>query len=651
MTVDELVLHILLTLKGSTCEYPLFASLNPSAPTTGMAAFIPAARFAGSRQNYVFTTRDAKTGYYFDATDPRQPHDDGAPVEAQQSLDAESVDAILKRADLVEVNEVDNETARRLLLQLEKRMLRNRQLRVKYVDDPRRFVDSEVDLDEAIKEMSVLTSAPEVYGVLVECGGAGSISSLLLHENGDVRASACALLFDLTDPEASEGSEGGLGATRKLAAALVEANVVEMLASNLERFDETVAEESQATHDALGVLEHMYELEPASAQTSWRRAPELGQYLVSRVGRKGFDANKLYASEVLAIAVQRSEANARSLAANNLLDGLLQAANYYRRRSPGDEDEQECVANIFDALYAALTSAPSANAPLFARGEGVELMLRCAREGRHAAAGALKVLDAALSSFAPTYDDDCVATRLVANAGLKIVFPALAGKGAARPPKLERRPSLKRRRAKRHADDQRECDERVLAIVASLCFYAVPTAPDDARPRIVAKFAEQGKIDRLTHLVHRYGTDVLEQRRVEETLLPPDANPLQLAASQARLLRAGGHAVRLAAAALAFALANSPLCRERFRAKVRAEPSATIRPVDLAQLLVEYADDLDDRSSDFPIEQEGNSADDLRAASRVAELRAGALRDWAAAVAALDSATTLLPPRNAHEDA
>lgn len=616
-----------------------------------MATFIPAARFAGARQNYVFTTRDARTGYYFDTTEPRKHNEHGARVDSQQSEDSASVEAILRRADLVEVNEVDNEAARRLLLQLEKRMLRNRQLRVKYADDPRRFVDSEVDLDEAIKEMSVLTSAPEVYGVLVECGGAGSISSLLLHENGDVRASACALLFDLTDPEASEGSEGGLGATRKLVAALVEANVVEMVAANLERFDETVAEESQATHDALGVLEHMYELEPAIAQTSWRRAPGLSQYLVSRVGRKGFDANKLYASEVLAIAIQRAEANARSLSENNQLDGLLQAVNYYRRRSPSEEEEQECVANIFDALYAALTSAPSANAPLFAHGEGVELMLRCAREGRHAAAGALKVLDAALSSFAPTFDDACAATRLVAAAGLKVIFPALAGKGAARPPKLERRSTLKRRRAKRHADDQRDCDERVLAIVASLCFYAVPTAPDDARPRIVAKFTEAGKIDRLIHLLHRYATDVLQQRRVEEALLPPDANPLQLAASQARLLRAGGHAVRLAAAALAFAIANSPLCRERFRAKIRADPSVTIPPADLAQLLVEYADDLDDRTPDLPIDQDDNPADDLRAASRVAELRASALRDWAAAVAALDSAKPVMPPQNAPDEA
>lgn len=606
-----------------------------------MAAFVASAQFAGPRANYVFTTRESGTGYYLEASTRGRPRDEEGPPTKKRfvsgGVDGEepSVEEILRRGELVEVSEMDSEAAKRLLLQLEKRMLVNRELRVKYADDPRRFVDSEVDLDEAIKELSLLASAPEVYEVVVACDGAQSLASLLSHENGDVRASTLGLIRDLLDPESAEGTEGGLEGTRTLAAALIKTDIVELAAANLERFDETSAEESQATHDALGLLEHLCELDSSWATESWRRAPDLARYLVERVAAKGFDANKLYASEVLAIAVQRSDANARRLGDDDgaLLDRLLTAANYYRRRSPADADEEECLENVFDALYAAL--AVPANVPFFVKAEGVELMVRCAREGRHAAACALKVLDAALSSIAPSYDDACAATRLVASAGLKVVFPALVGKGAARPPKLDGVvangvKNKKTRRAKRHADDQRQTDERAVALVASLCFYAVPTAPEDALPRIVAKFAEPGKIGHLLDLVDRYSADVRVQRKIEADLLHPDASEADRAASHARVLRTGGHALRLAAVALAFALAHSPACRAAFAQK-RPTPSLG---ADLAQLLVEYADELDER--------EDSDDDDAttRATARVAELRAGALRNWAAALAALGEASS-----------
>ena len=47
-----------------------------------------------------------------------------------------------------------------------------------------------------------MAAAPELYPVVVACGGVASIVSLVAHENADVSASACALLYDLTDPDA-----------------------------------------------------------------------------------------------------------------------------------------------------------------------------------------------------------------------------------------------------------------------------------------------------------------------------------------------------------------------------------------------------------------------------------------------------------------
>lgn len=570
--------------------------------------FVPARRFDGARPNFVFTTRDRGTGYYFD----------GEPSAATKRPRIEEVGS----DDDASVEEVNADSAKRLLLQLEKRMLRNRQLRVKHAEDPMKFVDSEVDLDEAIQELSSLSSSPSsAYDSIVECGGASSLVSLLSHENGDIRASACALMYDLTDLSSGEDEEDAESMLR-LCRALVEADLVESLVANVEQFDESNAEESQATHDILGVFEHLFDLDGAWAEEAWTRSPSLTTWLANRVQRKGFDANKLYASEILAISLQLSERkNAKSLGEESL-DIMLRAANYYRARSPSDLDEQECLANIFDAIYAALSAAPTVNVPLFVKAEGLELMLRCAREGRHAAPCAVKVVDAALASLPPEHGRYDAATRFIEVAGLKVLFAAIAGKGAARPPKLSDKDGetakRKAKRAKRHAEDQRQTDEQILGIAASLCFYATPTAPNDALPRLVAKLAQVEKIDALVDKISTYSRDVRNQRLEESQTT--DGDEVQVAASHARVLRVGGHALRLASVALSFALVNSPSSRDIL--------SGRVSYAQLAQLLVEYADELDERDSH-------EDDEDARAVDEVAKLRSERLRDWAAALSCL----------------
>ena len=87
--------------------------------------------YTGSIQGYVFTTRQGSTGYY---EDPQQPKTN------------KTIDAILEKADDEDIEEIDQAAVRKLLLTLEKRITRNAQLRVKYADEPSKFVESEVDL-------------------------------------------------------------------------------------------------------------------------------------------------------------------------------------------------------------------------------------------------------------------------------------------------------------------------------------------------------------------------------------------------------------------------------------------------------------------------------------------------------------------------
>lgn len=46
---------------------------------------------------------------------------------------------------------LDEASVKRLVNQLEKKLSKNRELRIKYADDPQKFLESEMDLNNAIQ--------------------------------------------------------------------------------------------------------------------------------------------------------------------------------------------------------------------------------------------------------------------------------------------------------------------------------------------------------------------------------------------------------------------------------------------------------------------------------------------------------------------
>ncbi len=546
--------------------------------------------YTGPVPGYVFTTRNGRTGYY---EDPQQPKTN------------KTIDAILEKADDEDIEEIDGAAVRKLLLTLEKRITRNAQLRVKYADAPSKFVESEVDLDDAIKGLGLCAAAPEFYGEFARLGGVASVVGLLAHENPDVAASAVALLFDLTDADDAVGDEA-LKGHQAFVKALVACEGLETLAQSLERFDENVAEEAQARHHALGVFEHIIEDEAVAKKA----ASVLQTWLSSRiVAKKGDDAVKLYSAEVLSILCGSC---ASTLATPATIDSLLRACSKYRRKDPDSPDDEELLENLFQSLAALLSGAADAT-PEFVRAEGVELMLRCLSEGRAAAAPALRVLAAALEH--PRDDamnEETGAPRRVISAdGMRHLFPALMGRGAARGAVVgsaDRR--AKKRRKRRRNDDQRMLDEHVVACVAALCLYAAQDdAPDEARARLVRKFLEKDQ-EKLKKVLERYGGYMRDVVAIERE---GGADPLQ---TLARALGAGLHALRLCGAILAFCAVFAPAAR----------------PALLDGLgrggLGELANCVSDLAA--AVHEEGSEGGDGAAAER-----AKTLRVWAGAVAAV----------------
>jgi beta-catenin-like protein 1 len=113
---------------------------------------------------------------------------------------------------------------RRLLLRFERAEKKNQDQRSKYPDDPTkyvsctlfaiymltpyRFIDSEADLDLALKALLPLSQAPSVaYPELVSSGAVSRLIGLLSHENVDIVIDVVEVIHELTDEDVGNEEE------------------------------------------------------------------------------------------------------------------------------------------------------------------------------------------------------------------------------------------------------------------------------------------------------------------------------------------------------------------------------------------------------------------------------------------------------------
>ena len=71
-----------------------------------------------------------------------------------------------------------------------------------------RFIDSEADLDVALKALLPLAQAPVLaYPELVRSGGVGRLIGLLSHENADIVIDVVEVIHELTDEDVGNENE------------------------------------------------------------------------------------------------------------------------------------------------------------------------------------------------------------------------------------------------------------------------------------------------------------------------------------------------------------------------------------------------------------------------------------------------------------
>lgn len=97
---------------------------------------------------------------------------------------------------------------RRTLLKLERAVNKNQDHRSKYPDDPTKFIDSEADLDAAIKSLMPLAQTSTLaYPELIKAGTVPILIGLLAHENMDIVIDVVEVIRELTDEDVGEEAE------------------------------------------------------------------------------------------------------------------------------------------------------------------------------------------------------------------------------------------------------------------------------------------------------------------------------------------------------------------------------------------------------------------------------------------------------------
>merc|ERR1719215_1430011 len=77
-----------------------------------------------------------------------------------EEIAEEDIQRMLDQADDVHIENLNEATLKRMVLQLERKIKSNQEQRIKFNDDPEKFLKSEVDLDEEVKKFTLLAAHP-----------------------------------------------------------------------------------------------------------------------------------------------------------------------------------------------------------------------------------------------------------------------------------------------------------------------------------------------------------------------------------------------------------------------------------------------------------------------------------------------------------
>ncbi|KAL7441319.1 hypothetical protein ACHAXM_007787 [Skeletonema potamos] len=285
-----------------------------------MARFIPSKKYAGSKPGYVFTSSDLGTGYYLDKQQQQQQRqtDKGSRRDAkrprfeeedqqQQQQQQQQQRSVRFDASRDTTKLIPKLTGSELLAQAEeqqsqqptpiktihdlssrgiqssstsfiKTLTKNQLLRAQHSDNPEKFMMNELALHDEIQQFNSVAVNMRSYQYIVEFGVMDGLLTCLNHENSDVAMSVVSVLVELMDPFLLQEQETGgerdeeeeiVTSTERmqnmniLVTAFVKGAGLDLITSNLGRFDESVEDDAKGVENVLTLMESLLDLDRA----------------------------------------------------------------------------------------------------------------------------------------------------------------------------------------------------------------------------------------------------------------------------------------------------------------------------------------------------------------------------------------------------
>ncbi|CAB9507991.1 catenin-like protein 1 [Seminavis robusta] len=463
-----------------------------------------------------------------------------------------------------------------------------------------------------------------------------TFTQLCMHPNADVVSTLVALLLELLDPallDTTLSSQHARNQPVLCLAKLTLQHLMELIVGNLKRLQQTTEKQEaqegigKGVQDVLSLMENLLEMDLTLQTTNDNDNPtflvdsddhSVAAKLVKETPFLSWlflqiqdnTPSKDRALEILAFLVQREEVhtihpNWTQLPAyksaleeeeeednNNdqtekqndkTIDGmeilLVNGIAPFRKQQPANETEVEALENAVICIEAALTFSPP-NVQAFLDAQGIELVLRCLKEKVHAGGVALKLLD--FSGSHAVYQK--AAEHLVAQAnGLKYFFPLYMGRQLPKPAilswakKNNDNTNNKKKSAITKAKKEwlHAMDNQTIRILYALTRHLTDKSPQDAKQRLLAKFLDDDKCDRLVELLLSYDQ---KERLAEFKFWKSDVeeeldDALAKDAALEAKLRGGGDIFHRLGAIAGFCCVGSKRCHERILSQLSMKQS------------------------------------------------------------------------------
>ncbi|PWA03003.1 hypothetical protein BB558_000840 [Smittium angustum] len=338
------------------------------------------------------------------------------------------------------IEQVGKDSAKRTILKLEKAISKNTELRLRYPNDPQKFIDSEADLDESILELQNLsTQVLDTFPIVLELGVIDSLVNLMTHENKDIVLDVIQVVGEWTAEDLFEENDTDESSSNVLLCQQVVQRIVEELKNqgyfqslgsalrnmNENASSEIVESEREGVNKILNIIENV-----SSINTSLL-APicidmKLVPFLLCRISKNFLDksesklsrvdSNQQYSAEILSILVQLEPKTISMVTeplnnGSNGIDIILECMSKYRKMDPLDSTEFEYVESLFNILLSISLDSKDAKKKIV-ESEGIELLCLMLKEQNFARVLALKLIDFLITPI-DVLGDDSLETEIV----------------------------------------------------------------------------------------------------------------------------------------------------------------------------------------------------------------------------------------------